>query len=346
MNDPVDLLIIGQGICGSCLALHLMDQGKTLHLIDRGHKQATSRIAAGLINPITGRRYSKSWMIDRLLPYARSYYARLQHRFEERIYKESPIYRILSSASAMNYWDERSGDPEYNDYMSDERPELPFIKGRFEVGTVEGGMHVYMNRLIEGLRSKWIDRGTLTEDEFKHEQLDYSDGYWKYGELLAKKVVFCEGPAVQHNPYFNHLPWDFIKGEALYLKVEPGLLHAPVKQTLFLIPWEEDTLWVGTTYDREEADGQTSEEGKRYILDRLDERYDFEYELLDHFAANRPAVHDHRPIIGEHPEYSGLYIFNGMGTKAASLAPWFSSHFFSHLYRRASLLPVVDLNRF
>ena len=58
-----------------------------------------------------------------------------------------------------------------------------------------------------------------------------------------------------------------------------------------------------------------------YLKDRLDEIINTPYEILHHRAALRPTVKDRRMIIGQSPLDDRLYIFNGLGTKGASLAP-------------------------
>ncbi|MGZ5190825.1 MAG: FAD-dependent monooxygenase, partial [Flavisolibacter sp.] len=54
----VDYLIIGQGICGTMLSWFLHKEGKTCIVIDDDNQNSSSKIAAGIINPVTGRRYA------------------------------------------------------------------------------------------------------------------------------------------------------------------------------------------------------------------------------------------------------------------------------------------------
>ena len=66
----VDYLIIGQGISGSMLSWFLFKEGKTFFIIDDNSEKASSKVAAGVINPVTGRRYAYTWMIDEIMPFA------------------------------------------------------------------------------------------------------------------------------------------------------------------------------------------------------------------------------------------------------------------------------------
>ncbi|MBS1662348.1 MAG: FAD-dependent monooxygenase, partial [Bacteroidetes bacterium] len=63
MARQVDVLIIGQGICGTFLAHELERAGLSYLLIDEVRPFSASRVAAGLINPVTGRRLVTTWMI-------------------------------------------------------------------------------------------------------------------------------------------------------------------------------------------------------------------------------------------------------------------------------------------
>src|SRR5258708_7179702 len=66
----VDVLIIGQGICGTFLSWYLQKEQKSFLVIDNNDSNASSRMAAGIINPVTGRRLVRVWMDDEVLPFA------------------------------------------------------------------------------------------------------------------------------------------------------------------------------------------------------------------------------------------------------------------------------------
>ena len=66
----IDYLIVGQGISGTMLSWFLHKEGKSFAVIDDGNEHSASKTAAGIINPITGRRYVTTWMIDEVMPFA------------------------------------------------------------------------------------------------------------------------------------------------------------------------------------------------------------------------------------------------------------------------------------
>ena len=77
MDRQTDILIIGQGICGTFLSRELERAGVSHLVIDEERPDTASRAAAGLINPVTGRRIVKTWMIDELLPFAKNAYRQI-----------------------------------------------------------------------------------------------------------------------------------------------------------------------------------------------------------------------------------------------------------------------------
>ncbi|MCD8528664.1 MAG: hypothetical protein LRY27_01495 [Chitinophagales bacterium] len=81
-----DYLIVGQGLAGSMLAFELLKQKKTVFIIDQGSGINASRQAIGLINPITGKRFVKSWKTDQLLPFLKNYYTNLENSFASHFF--------------------------------------------------------------------------------------------------------------------------------------------------------------------------------------------------------------------------------------------------------------------
>ena len=70
----VDYIIVGQGLAGSALAVRLMELKKKILVIDQPARNTSSQIAAGLFNPITGRKMVKTWLADKLFPALHAHY--------------------------------------------------------------------------------------------------------------------------------------------------------------------------------------------------------------------------------------------------------------------------------
>jgi glycine/D-amino acid oxidase-like deaminating enzyme len=70
------------------------------------------------------------------------------------------------------------------------------------------------------------------------------------------------------------------------------------------------------------------------------------FTIVDHLAALRPATLERRPFIGLHPVHTAVGIFNGMGTKGCSLAPWFARQMVDLLLNNVPVQPDADVRRF
>ena len=169
-----DFLIIGQGIAGTLLHFCLKKRGQKVHVIDRAHRGAASKVAAGGINPVTGKRFVKSWKIDELLPVVKRMYRELETELKIPIYTPRNVYRILNNPGQENTWISRSADPNYAKYFV-ENPSI----GNFEkclqpadsVGEINNGGQVDLPGLITAYREKLIAYGELTTEDFEYEKM-------------------------------------------------------------------------------------------------------------------------------------------------------------------------------
>ena len=73
----IDYLIVGQGLCGTWLSWYLQKENKSFLIIDKNEETTPSKISAGIINPVTGRRLVKVWLADEILPFAKKAYYEL-----------------------------------------------------------------------------------------------------------------------------------------------------------------------------------------------------------------------------------------------------------------------------
>lgn len=87
----VDYLIVGQGIAGTMLSYYLLQQGSTVIVIDQYNPFSASQIASGVINPITGRRFVRTWMIETLMPFAAFTYKCLEKELNISILQQAQL---------------------------------------------------------------------------------------------------------------------------------------------------------------------------------------------------------------------------------------------------------------
>ena len=114
----VDFLVVGQGLAGTVLAWRLRERGARVLVIDREEGPNSSRVAGGLITPITGRQLAKSWRIDESWPVARSFYREMESRLGCSFFHELPVARIFRGEEELSRWTAKRDRPEVEAYLS------------------------------------------------------------------------------------------------------------------------------------------------------------------------------------------------------------------------------------
>ena len=112
-----DYIIVGQGLAGSTLAYHLLERDKRVLVINREDRTASSYIAAGLYNPITGRKMVKTWMADLLFPHLETFYETQEKILKGTFMHKMGIYRPFLSVAEENEWMGKSAMPDYMPYI-------------------------------------------------------------------------------------------------------------------------------------------------------------------------------------------------------------------------------------
>lgn len=346
-----DYIIVGQGIAGTLLAHFLEEEGQTVFVIDQYRPNSASQVAAGIINPITGRRYVKSWRVDELLPFARKTYRQLEHQLGVSVFHERNIIRTLFNQGEENDWLARSGDPAYAPYMQDQ-PVLGQYATKtvlaYSYGEVTQSGQTDLSALTKAYRAALQSRAALLEAGLDYNQLEVAKDQVTYaGEVSAPKLIFTEGHRGSSNPYFSYLPFGGAKGEVLIVRAAGADFEKILKHRVFIVPLPEpDLYWVGSTYDWKFEDAQPTDRGRAFLEQRLRDVLHLPFEVVAHRSAIRPTVKDRRPFLGSHPDFPSLAIFNGLGTKGASLGPFWAHHLAAHLVHHKPLDKEVDLRRF
>lgn len=349
-NISVDYLIVGQGIAGTLLHFSLKKAGQKVMVIDNHHKGAATKVAAGGINPVTGKRYVKSWKIETLIPIVRTVYLELEKLLKTQFLKERNIIRILKNAGEENTWHGRSADPLYLKYFV-ENPSIGTFKKYLNefssIGEIKNGGQVNISLLVEQYRNLLISNEEISTEAFDFSKLIYLEKEKiSYKNIEAKAVIFCEGAGAAHNPYFNYLPFELSKGEAFTIKIEGSFLEKIIRHRVSVVPTQQGEYWVGASNSWEFENDDPTPKAKQELEEHLTSIFKNKPEIVNHQAAIRPTVKDRRPLLGRHPKHPNLFIFNGLGTKGAALAPYFSRQMTNFILKDEDLLEEVDIKRY
>jgi len=342
-----DHIIVGQGICGSFLGHYLGKAGRDVIVIDQPRPFSASRVASGVINPVTGRRLVRTWMIEDLMPFAVSAYGEWGTCLNAELIRRCPILDFHSTPQMKLAFDsalEREAD--YLAKPEDQNAWSDYFNPAFGIGEIKSSWLVDMPVLLEGYRKELQQQQLLLEESFDASGLVLKDHAIQYRGITARSVIFCDGVQGFDNPFFSRLPFTHMKGEALIIDI-PGLPRDYIfKQGINIVPWRDGLFWVGSSYEWEFTDPGPTETFRLRTEAQLAQWLKLPYTVTDHFAAGRPANIERRPFVGFHPSFPCVGILNGMGAKGCTLAPYFAHQLAEHIVHQTPIHPLADVRRF
>ncbi|MCB9065827.1 MAG: FAD-binding oxidoreductase [Chitinophagales bacterium] len=341
-----DYLIIGQGISGTFLSHYLLQAGKSVMVVDDGKANSASRVASGMINPVTGRRVVRSWMIEDLLPFAEEAYEQISADVNEEIAKAVNLYTFHGNEQMSSVWRERIDEGEEYLQTADSEGWDDYFMFNHGVGITYPCMTVSLAKLLPAWRVILKQRSSLLEDTFEQDECVVSDAGVSYKGIEAKKLIFCNGVAAARSEYFKRLPFALSKGEALVVKT-PDLPQTGIyKHGMNLVPMGDEMFWLGSSFEWGFKDELPSDDFLTRCKTTLDKWLKLPYEVMEHRASIRPGCIDRRPMVGLHPVHNNVGILNGMGTKGCSLAPYFAHELLQHLLYGTAINEKASVLRF
>ncbi len=347
-NKQVDYIIVGQGLAGTLLGYFLEKNGQKIHLIDQAHRAASSKVAAGIINPITGRNFVKSWRFEDVFPFAKKTYQEIGDLFNQTFFYSQNIVRELFNDREENEWMVRSSYPDYEDYFEEDVDWKSFDgKVNKKIFTIElkHAGRLDIPKLIHFFSEYWLKKNQIEKKKFEYDKILFLNGGVQYENIKASKIIFCEGFQAKHNPYFSNLNYQEAKGEILKARIPHADFQKILKHRLYIVPQGNDIYWIGATNEWDHLDENPTSKNFEFLKNKLEKILKIPFEILSHEAAVRPTNKDRRPLLGIHPEKKQLAIFNGMGSKGASLAPFWANAMTQHLLKNVPLDKEVDIDR-
>lgn len=354
--EVVDYIVLGQGIAGTFMSYELIKAGYTVMVIDLPKTNSASKIASGVINPVTGRRVVQTWKIDAILPFASLAYNSISTFLDiPSVLENVSLLDLHASEQMKDAFDKRikEGTSAYVHNVPDTDPWRTYFDFDFGISKIEPVVLIDLMSLLPAyrqylrrqniLREHYFDWNYLQIKENGHE-VGYDDGRL---QVRARQLICCEGVGVQQNPFFRGLPFRFNKGEALLVSI-PGLPRGHIYKFKYsLVPFgQSDLFWVGSTYEWTFNDDAPSGNFKKQVEAELARRLKMPFNIKTALSGIRPATEHRRPFVGAHPRYPAIGLLNGLGSKGCSLAPFFASQWISFLKQQLPFDPEVKMDKF
>lgn len=345
------ILIIGGGLAGMSVAWRLHERGVPFMIVDRDEPLTSSKVAAGLVTPITGMRLSLSWRYDVLYPEALAFYRSIEAKLSGKFYHELPIVQLLSSEKAVAQWQKRHAQPEVQPYLMPSAAG-PLVNERIFANPHGGFVQQHSGWLdtaafLAASRQYFADHGSWQQGEFSPESSDASDSPDR--DLLWDGVhythaIFCIGWQAARHPWFDWLPFRSARGTVLQVTADTDGETRIVNNGCWLLPRGDGTLRVGPTY---ELDFKEPHEPAPEVITALQERMrgllKVPYQITDSQTAVRPIIAHRELLIGRHPARASIGFLNGLGSKGVLRAPWAARQLVEHWLDARPIEAQVDL---
>ena len=180
-NKKFDFIIVGQGLAGTLLAHDLIDLEKSVIIIDTHLKASASRVAAGLINPISMKRCIPA-MPTNYLSTAFDRYLKLEHKLNSRFLFKKRLLRLFDSFETKDLWVDKNENKQMNIFIDEFCKEgtFPLLKDEFSSALVKPAGYLDLKEFLTVSREYFKDNNMLLEEKFNFSEFNERDISYKY----------------------------------------------------------------------------------------------------------------------------------------------------------------------
>jgi len=304
-------------------------------VLDAVHPAAgASGIAAGLVNPLSGRNAKAVWRLDEALE---ALHAMLDEARTTAFFQQGGVLRPTADAEQANRFQTVAARrPHHASWLSAEA-----VHERFSwITAPEGALLVRQGGALPVLA---FVHALLAAAQRRHAEVRIGTRVTGWGEethrayvdlgheqgterIFARRVLLAMGYDYHKHPELTALNLHPVKGQTVRVACPGALLRhdlIPLAGQGYVVP-DGDTLVVGSSYERGFADLLPSEAQTQailataaYMLPLLKNAL-----VLDATAGVRVTVPGTRlPMLGPLPGRSRIWLFTGLSSKGLLLAP-------------------------
>jgi len=342
-----DYIIVGFGLAGLAFAKELKKNEKSF-LVFEDNSQNSSMVAGGVYNPVVLKRFTPVWNAAEQLQIALPFYKELEIQFNKKYDYRLDIYRVFKSVEEQNNWFAACDNPALSNYMSTKliKEKHEGVLANFGYGKLLNTGRIDTKSLLEDYRNYLSERKLIRNESFQYESLKIYENRVEYKDVMASKIVFCEGFGLKNNPFFNELPMQEAKGELITIHAPNLNVDFLIKAALFVFPLGNNLYKVGATFNWKDKTQLPTEDGKNELTAKLETFITVPYSIVEQVAGIRPTVKDRRPLAGKHPKHQNLAILNGLGTRGVMIAPTLAKALYDYLENGIALDKETSTARF
>lgn len=341
--DQVDYIIVGGGFAGFFLA-HQLQKENLSFVIFNGKQISGSHISAGVCNPVILKRFSTFWKSKEQMDFLESIFSEIESYTGKNYIINEPVARIFHDEAEKKQWLKNSNKEELEPFLDKKFITLNYVENPLESGIVRNSCRIDVENFFKDMFNYFDGKSVLINESFDHDSMDTENSTYK--DFKFKKIVFCEGIHTKDNPYFNTIPVLPNKGHCLEVKLDEPIDPYIIKKKHFLFSLSDNRFYYGGTYDRFDQSEEIDPEFVNELETGLQAFYKGNYSINKVKTAFRATVDDRRPILGTHPKFTNLHIFNGLGARGVLNGTYFSKVMLDYLENDIDLDPEIDVKRF
>ncbi|SFK45072.1 D-amino-acid dehydrogenase [Halobacillus dabanensis] len=340
-------IVVGGGVLGASTAYHLSKEGVDVKIIDRKDDGQATEAAAGIVCPWLAQRRNKRWY--RLVKGGARYYPELIRQLEEAGEHETGYRRV--GAISLQRDEEKlektmerakkrreDGAPEIGELTrlsSEEAKKLfPPLADGYEAIHVSGAARVNGRELRDALlrvaEKNGVERihgdASLTFEENKVTGVEVDGIHYTADEVIVTAGAWAK-------PFLKPLGIHFLvhpqKAQIVHLDMERTetkdwpVIMPPNNQ--YMLSFGGGRVVIGATHETDAGfDGRSTVGGLHYVFDNALEVAPGLYDstFAETRVGFRPFTPGSLPVFGGIPEWSNLYVANGLGASGLTSGPF------------------------
>ena len=288
-------------------------------------------------------------MADDIFSYLKRFYKQTEKLLGVSFYTTLPIYKPFTSIKEQNDWSAKSVDPIFENYIEriwSRSDQISDVNAPFGGVVISQGGILDTQIFLDNVKSLLQQEESFKEEYFDCSHISLNETDILYKDCSTKHLIFCEGIRANDNPYFKKVPIRSLKGEVIEIEMK-GPTDRIYKQSIYVVPTRSENVFrVGATYDRENVLPGTTIYARNELESKLKELLTIDFNVTNQDWGIRPTTPDRKPVLGSHPVFKNIVMFNGLGTKGVSLAPYFSARLMEWLDGEISLDREFNISRF
>ncbi len=304
-------------------------------------------VAAGMFNPFASKSLIKTWLASDVFAYLHQFYPKAEEALKAKFFFQQLIYRPFMTIHEQNSWIAQTADEDVQAFVEATHTKPAYAHQVYDpLGgiVVKKGGYLLTGSFLDAVRQWLIASHSFCAEHFDVMHLTDNEADVNYRGIRAGKVIFCTGVPL-HDP-MRWLPVIKLKGETLTVGLQdpPELIY---NRGVYAVATQTPGAFkVGSTYQLKNIVNGISLGGQQELEMKFRQLFRSGYTILGQDWGLRPTTVDRKPVLGFWPGKENRIIFNGLGTKGVSLAPYFALVLADWLTNSREMMPETNINRF